>query len=286
MRIPGEFSRRLIDNEGDVVRPWLAALPELADWCCRQWGLVIEGPPWHGYTALVFPVRRDGEPLVLKLAWQDDGTRDEPVALSAWDGRGAVRLLESARGALLLERLDASRSLLTEPLDKALEITHGLLHRLTVPAPALGRTLRDEAVRFAEEMPADWARLGGPVPKRLVDAAVAVCRDLGPGAGTSLVNQDLHYENILAGTREPWLVIDPQPIAGDAEFGLIPLLWNRFGESTVEERVRVLAAGLDPDRARAWTLVRAVDNWLWAAEHGGFPSVPIVSAIAEWAALE
>ncbi|MGW4591170.1 aminoglycoside phosphotransferase family protein [Amycolatopsis thermoflava] len=286
MQVPGEFSQRLIDNEGDVVRPWLAALPELADWCCRRWGLVIEGPPWHGYTALVFPVRRDGEPLVLKLAWQDDGTRDEPVALAAWDGRGAVRLLESARGALLLERLDASRPLLTEPLDKALEITRGLLQRLTVPAPPLGRTLRDEAARFAEEMPADWARLGGPVPKRLLDAAVAVCRDLGPAAGTSLVNQDLHYENILAGTREPWLVIDPQPIAGDPEFGLIPLLWNRFGESTIDERMRVLAAGLDPDRARAWTLVRAVDNWLWAAEHGGFPSVAILSAIAEQAALE
>lgn len=69
-------------------------------------------------------------------------------------------------------------------------------------------------------------------------------------------------------------------------FGLIPLLWNRFGESTVEERMRVPTAGLDPDRARAWTLVRAADNWLWAAEHGGFPSVAILSAIAEWTALE
>ncbi|GAB3583816.1 aminoglycoside phosphotransferase family protein [Amycolatopsis endophytica] len=286
MQVPGDFAKRLIGSEGDGVRPWLDGLPDLARWRCREWGLRIEGPPWHGHTALVFPVRRDGARAVLKLAWQNDDTRDEPVALSTWDGRGAVRLLESGHGTLLLERLDASRSLLTEPLDEAAGIASALLRRLTVPAPPLVRTLRAEAIRLATELPAEWARLGRPLPKRLLDAAVAVCRDLGPEAGSHLVNQDLHYENVLAGTREPWLVIDPQPIAGDPEYGVIPLLWNRFGESTVEERFAAVTEGLDADRARAWTLVRAVENWLWAVKSGGFPSTPILAAIAERVALE
>ena len=284
--MPVEFAKRLIANQGDEVRPWLAGLPDLARWCCREWRLEIDGPAWHGCTALVFPARRDGERLALKLAWQDGSTRDEPVALSTWDGQGAVRLLESGRGTLLLERLDASRSLAARPLSEAVEVAATLLRRLAVPAPPGLRTLRREAERLAQELPAEWARLGEPLPKRLLDAAVAACRDLGPEAGTALVNEDMHYQNVLAGTREPWLVIDPKPLAGDPEFGVIPLLWNRFGESTVENRVRAVAGGMDADRVWAWTLVRAVDNWLWAAEHGGFPTVPILSAIAEEAALE
>jgi streptomycin 6-kinase len=165
-------------------------------------------------------------------------------------------------------------------------IASALLRRLTVPAPPLVRTLRAEAVRLTGKLPAEWARLGRPLPKRLLDAAVVGCRELGPDAGSRLVNQDLHYQNVLAGTREPWLVIDPQPIAGDPEYGVIPLLWNRFEESTVEKRFAAVTEGLDTDRARAWTLVRAVENWLWAVESGGFPGVPVLAAIAEWAATE
>ena len=48
--------------------------------------------------------------------------------------------------------------------------------------------------------------------------------------GTTLVNEDLHYENVLRGDREPWLMIDPKPLSGDPEYCVIPLLWNRFDE--------------------------------------------------------
>ena len=82
------------------------------------------------------------------------------------------------------------------------------------------------------------------------------------------MNEDLHFENVLAGTREPWLVIDPKPLAGDLEWGVIPLFWNRFTESTLDERFALIVASqeLDAERARDWTLVRAVQNWLWMVE--------------------
>jgi streptomycin 6-kinase len=99
------------------------------------------------------------------------------------------------------------------------------------------------------------------------------------------VNEDLHYENVLAGTREPWLVIDPKPVAGDLEFGVIPLLWNRMEESTLDDRLAALVAvaGLDAELARAWTLVRAVVNFLWAVEaDDGFAASLL--EIAQWSA--
>jgi hypothetical protein len=51
-------------------RAWMAALPSLARDLSRQWDLTAAGDLfWHGYSAVVFPVRQGGRPLVLKLAW-------------------------------------------------------------------------------------------------------------------------------------------------------------------------------------------------------------------------
>lgn len=88
---------------------------------------------------------------------------------------------------------------------------------------------------------------------------------IAPGAGELLANRDMHYQNVLAGDREPWLVIDPKVMRGDAEFGLAPLLWRRLeeagGPAGLRRRFDALVgeAGLDAELARGWTLLRAVD---------------------------
>ncbi|GAA1970248.1 aminoglycoside phosphotransferase family protein [Amycolatopsis minnesotensis] len=286
--IPAAFIEEITEREGDEGRAWLAQLPAAVEHCFEQWKLRPDGEPMHGYTAVVYPtVGVDGTPSALKLPWQDDETRDERLALSTWDGAGSVLLLDhDETGALLLERLDQARSLDGEPIGSAVEIAGGLLRRLAVAAPPLSRSLAAEAERWAADLPELWRELAEPLPRRMLDAALDACRNLGPEAGALLVNEDSHYLNVLAGTREPWLVIDPKPLTGDVEFGVIPLLWNRFTESTLDERFAgvVSAAGLDRDRALAWTLVRAVENWLGLTEDedDDFP-YPEVIRIAEWA---
>jgi streptomycin 6-kinase len=89
-----------------------------------------------------------------------------------------------------------------------------------------------------------------------------------------IVHGDLHYSNVLAGDREPWLVIDPKPMAGDPHYEPAPMLWNRFEElagdirNGVRRRFHALvdAAGLDEDRARDWVVVRMVLNAHWSIE--------------------
>ncbi len=272
LRIPPLFAARAPRVLGDGAVAWLAALPELAARYARKWGLTFEGEAMHGYVGVVQPARlADGTPVVLKLGWRDAESADEPLALSTWAGRGAVLLLDSAPadGVLLLERLDAGRTLDELPLREAIPLIGSLARRLAVPAPAaMRRNLRSEAARLAEELPRRWAGLGEPFERRLVDDAVAVCRELGPSSGDRLVNEDLHFQNVLAGTREPWLVIDPKPLSGDLEWSIIPLFWNRFAESTLDERCALIVASqeLDASKARAWTLVRAVQNWIWMLE--------------------
>ncbi|MEV4240214.1 MULTISPECIES: aminoglycoside phosphotransferase family protein [unclassified Nocardia] len=288
--VPEFFADRLAEME-PAARVWLDGLPELAARYAQRWELRFEGAPMHGYGGLVLPaLRADGSRVVLKLGHLTPETRDEPVALTAWAGNGAVRLLDSDAeyGALLLERLDPARSLDFEPIDDAVRIISVLLRRLAIPAPpGLSRDLRSEAERLVEELPKDWQRLGAPFPRKMLDAAVEVCAQLGPSADRLLVNEDLHFENVLGGGREPWLVIDPQPLAGDLEFTTLSLLWNRRTESALDDRFAAVVdiAGLDPDRARAWTLVRAVQNWLWFVEDEDTEDFgwPAVQAIAPWA---
>jgi hypothetical protein len=67
----------------------------------------------RGYHGVVVPARRGAKRCVLKLTWPAERTVDEAQALAAWRGQGAVLLLEAdaQAGALLLERLDATRTL-------------------------------------------------------------------------------------------------------------------------------------------------------------------------------
>ncbi|MFC4853254.1 aminoglycoside phosphotransferase family protein [Actinophytocola glycyrrhizae] len=264
LTVPESFAAGLDEDAAE----WLAGLPALTASCLARWDLTVDGPPVHGVCALVVPVRRvDGEPAVLKMTWPHDEARHEALALSLWDGDGAVRLLDNDDDAwaLLLERLDPATTLRTAPIGEALTVVTSMIGRLDRPAPPVVRHMRDNAARWVRELPAEN---DGRVPRELVGQAVAYCRELGPAAGNHLVNEDLHYDNVLRGEREPWLVIDPKPIAGDREFGLIPLLWNRFDEVMAAGGLTAIAgaAGLDRELARRWTFVRAVDNWLGSGE--------------------
>jgi streptomycin 6-kinase len=158
----------------------------------------------------------------------------------------------------------------------------GLYPRLHVPAPPQLRPL----TAYVRQWTDDLGRLprGAPVPHRLVQQAVSLGRDLvDDDASTGvLIHSDLHYENVLAGDREPWLVIDPKPVSGDPHYEIAPMLWNRWDEAVGSGDVRtavrrrfhtlVDAALLQEERARDWVVVRMLHNAMWELED--HPSAP------------
>ena len=89
-----------------------------------------------------------------------------------------------------------------------------------------------------------------------------------------MVHADLHYDNVLAGNREPWLAIDPRARRGSPEIAVAELLWTRadeVGDGTgfADLLAAVVMAGeLDPDRARAWAVARSLDYLRWGLAHG------------------
>ena len=133
--------------------------------------------------------------------------------------------------------------------------------------------------------------LGRPISRDLIDQAVDTCRGLGGNGPVRLLHGDFHYANVLAAEREPWLAIDPKPVAGDPAFDVAPLLRNRWDDltctgDTVDALRRrfdhiVEVSGLDRERTRAWTVTRAVDNVLWATDKRDPAFADVERTIAE-----
>lgn len=226
----------------------------------------------HGTWAIVFEVHNANTPAVLKLTWPgvEGMLRREVETLSLWAGRGAVRLLQADMNhqAVLLERLDATTTLEDVHVGEALSIAGRLLRRLALPAPTDLPPLTTAAHQIVETLPECWEQQGYPMPRRVIERAGDLARDLIPCAGSLIVNWDLHYTNVLRAEREPWLVIDPQVWAGDIEYGVAQLLWWRLEDIEAEGGVSraldtlIVSAELDTERAHAWAHVRTVDYWL------------------------
>lgn len=257
---------------------WLAGLPRLIDDLIGEWRLTITDEPRFGECALVLPVATTERDAVLKLTWPHAEAQFEHLALRAWDGRGAVRLLRAdpAHFALLLERL-GDDDLTSVSVLEGCETIGSLLRELDHPPlpqlPPFSATTER------------WLRLldagDEGVPRRFTEQAASLLRGLASDATPPrLVHQDLHFENVLRATRAPWLAIDPKPINGPLEFGVAPAIWNRPDVTAAAHNARAHlllrlgimcdAAGLDEDKAAALTFVRVVINAIWGADNASW----------------
>ncbi|OMC35233.1 aminoglycoside resistance protein [Mycobacterium sp. GA-1841] len=264
---------RAMGTRGPRWQSWVDGLPRMLQAQFDEWKLHADGSPYHGHCSIVLPVRTDdGVAAVLKAGFPDDESAHEHLALRRWAGAGAARLLRADphRRTLLLERLQQRN--LNELWDiEACEVVAELYGRIHVPPLPQLRSAAESTARWS----ADLARLprNAPLPRRLVEQAISLGTDLTADRTVpdTVIHCDLHYTNVLAGDREPWLVIDPKPMNGDPHYDVAPMLWNRWDELAgyvrdgVRRRLAALvdAANLDPDRARDWVIVRMMHNAMW-----------------------
>ena len=277
VEIPAAFRSRA-ESRADWGE-WLADLPRLLRELLADWELRVDGATMSGACAVVVPVQdSDGRAAVLKVTWPHWEAETEHLALRAWEGEGAVRLYRADphRLALLLERIDAGRDLTTVPVLEGCEVIAGLYGRLHRPALPQTRRLSELCRAWHERMPA--LVRSGLLPRRLSSHASSLLAAFAaePDVDATLIHTDLHFFNVLASDREPWLAIDPKPLAGDPAYEVAPVLWNRFEEALATGNVRsatlskmfavIDASGLDEDRVRDWVVVREVLNVMWEFE--------------------
>ena len=238
------------------------SLEELAD----EWDLTLGEPyvPGAASERVVRVELADGTPAVLKIGIPHRESEQEADALERWDGDGAVRILrrDDARNALLIERCEPG-TFLSNAADDPLGVLIELLPRLWKDATGF-HTLADEVEHWG---------LDGDLGR--------IARELAATQGELvLVHQDLHGENVLAAEREPWLVIDPKPLAAEREFAVAPVVRSgELGHSKREARHRLdrlcSELGLDRERARLWTIVQTT-AWNDDAAH------PEHGEVVEW----
>lgn len=260
---------------------WLDSLPSMLAQLRDRWSLRIGTPFAQGTCSWVAPVIcADGTAAVLKIGMPHMECASESDGLRFWNGNPTVRLLESESelGAMLLERCEPGDSLRSEPEDEQDSVIATLLRRLWKRSEP-GNNLRQ--FRHLSEMLQFWSdetlsQMQHWFDPGLVREALLLWAELGEPSPTDvLLATDLHAGNVLRSKREPWLVIDPKPFAGDRVYDVVQHLLN------CEARLRADPAGLvkrladlcevDADRLQLWTFARAAadprpdwSNTLWA----------------------
>lgn len=232
------------------------------------------GAPYEagGNISWVAPARRrsDGVDAVLKLQHPHPESAPEALALATWDGGGAVRLLaqDPLRRALLLERCAPGLPLGSEPDPcVAARVGAALGARLNAATPppglpileAVQRAWADELERGLGDQP-----VVDPGLARLATATMRQRR--ATDARPALLHGDLNPTSVLSARREPWLAIDPKPMAGDAVCDGIRLVTQPDPRRTadpagiVARRLEIVADGLGVDRGHLteWCLAATV----------------------------
>ncbi|HWD79339.1 MAG TPA: aminoglycoside phosphotransferase family protein, partial [Kribbella sp.] len=231
---------------------------------------------------LIVPVvRRDGTQAMLKLQSVNDESESEALALRTWNHDDVVEVYEDdpETSTLLLERLEPQT---LDDLPDDVEATRILAEILTrlmvVPAPPGIRRLADIAGQMVADAPAIIPLLADPSERALARRFADQVSEVLPEPGDRLLHWDLHYYNVMAAKRQPWLVIDPKPLAGDPAFELMPAVWNRWDDlvatgdlsQAIRNRFDLMldVTGIDRERALAWTAGRILQNVLWFTEDG------------------
>lgn len=210
------------------------------------------------------------------MAWQTCAQRPEPRTV-------AVHRVDPTHDAILMQRLDDTRTLQTEPdVDIACEVIARVLAGLhagagTARVPSAA-PLATTFAEFAEDL--QRTRGTGLVPSRHVDRALetlawsmtAMERE---EVRVSLLHNDCRFLNVLhvEGEAEPgdspWRAIDPLPVWGMPELELVPALRNRWADAAatgdpgqaLREHNRRMAETAETDVEVAAALAQAVATW-------------------------
>jgi len=251
------------------------------------WGLLPDGEPIYTHSSDLLPVRRNGEPAMLKIARSEEEQRGNRL-MAWWNGNGAARVLAHRDGAVLLERasggslVDLCRDGRDDEASRIICATVATLHGIgasdppdLVPLKVWFRDLEEAAGR------------GG-----IFARAAATARTLlGAPSDETVLHGDIHHGNILDFADRGWLAIDPKGLLGERGFDYANLFCNPDDETatdpaTFRRRLSLIAteAGLDRRRLACWILAWVGLSVLWP------PSNPkrteTVRCLSELAATE
>ena len=255
----------LDDRKQDLTRRWHVSVD---DW--------IDTPS----SAIAFG-QRDGHPVVLKVVKTQNDEWNAGSIVTAFEGRGFVRVFEHEAGAMLIERAVPGTSLVDIVRagrdEEAIDILAGVMNAMGPrEAPAGCAT----AEHWGRAFVAYRASGDVQVPAALVQAAEETYFELcATQRATRLLHGDYQHYNVVFDQSRGWLAIDPKGVVAEREFEVGPFLRNPHGmrefysdSAVVERRLTRLcsACHFDYGRAVRWAFAQAVLSAIWGVEDDGF----------------
>ncbi len=284
------FENNIINTYGDAGRKWLADLPRMVNDLALRWNLSGLKPIDNLSYNYVLSGFQGVQPIVLKLGFDINGLSAEALALKAFKGQGAVKVLDQTNGALLLEGVTPGHSLKqffpnrdTEAIAIASEVIR-ILH--SIPKINLKEfpTIND----WLTSLDTDYEILKQHLPR------ARTLRDelLNTMDTPILLHGDLHHDNILfchpeciSGSREMlnqvqhdngWKIIDPKGVMGELAFEVGCFIRNPLDDlpnhydclAIITNRIDEFSKNLrlDPNRIVKWCYVQTVLAAVWAME--------------------
>jgi streptomycin 6-kinase len=255
------------------------------------WGLELVGRPTGGRerypgTGDVAFVRRGGAELVLKTIPAGTDEARSAEVLAHWGDRRAVRVIEHADGAVLIERARPGEDLTglvhAGDDDAATDILADVmaeLHARPVPPGASFRTVEDWGGGFGRNRE---AAIDAGIVAGLIDRAARMFEQLCATQGPRVVlHGDLQHYNVVRDDARGWLAIDPKGVLGEAAYETGAMLRNPDApdlladRAILDRRVGRLSERLGHDRERllGWAFSQWMLAIMWAIEDH-FPYSP------------
>lgn len=219
MKIPFEFSDKIIRMLGDNGREWLDELPHIINSCKEKWNLYnLSYTNDLSYNFVCFADSSDFGEVALKVGYPNIELYTEIKALQLYEGKNICKLYDFDKklGALLLERITPGFNLTTiNNNSERFEIAADLIYNLSIPNNDINSIPHYSDWVHKAFREAKKENIVGSKMLSLIDIAEKYYRDLENSQTTkTLIHGDLHHFNILQGKNSKWKIIDPKGVIG------------------------------------------------------------------------
>ncbi len=289
MDLPPQFVANVtaVFDGGDA---WLADLPRLLGELAREWQVQIGPLVGHlSFNYVCYAMLADGTPAMLKVGFPRPELTNELAVLRLVGSDQTLRVLraDTARGALLLERLEPATQLSSLPDAEATEVLADVMRVCWRPVPPQHSfpALADYYAGL-NAAAASVARGEALLPPELVRRAVRRFAELQATAAAPVVlHGDLHHDNVLYDTRRGWVMIDPKGVIGEPAAEVGALMHNPISQNiaatpdlpqVLRRRLHILSErlGLPYERLHGYSFVYAVLSGWWDAGEVGLTTMP------------
>ncbi|MEP6789327.1 MAG: aminoglycoside phosphotransferase family protein [Acidobacteriota bacterium] len=276
--LPQKFVENTISLCGERGEKWLDDLPSIISALEKSWSITA-GKHFRNlsFNYVANALLADGSSAVLKigLPLTDVEIFGEAGYLRTMDGQGAAKLFEfdRERQAALLERAVPGanlKSVCKKNQAEAVAIAIRMLKRILRPVPAVP----NEFIRLDDWFDGLKRAKGTAFPQDYAERALTYCDELSKDSkNIVLLHGDLHHDNILTATREPFLMIDPKGIIGHVGYDIGVFLnnhhdwldWDTRLEGKLDRAITDFGEALDLGESvvRKWAFCQMVLSWWW-----------------------